>query len=236
MHKSYPVYNEGRFSSRFKGFDNNFSTYIFAAQTKDCLGYCDTNDVSCIQSCNRSYVESLKQCPCHEQCIDGCPCPSYKCPTVLGLNTWNQIYTTDPQLINTDGDQLSVAFEYDKDTEVDGSCSVLFNNQFFVFGGKKLTYQISTVENCRLRKYGELPFSFFRGACTVGAGQLILCFHDSSMSPKNKQCRRASEPNGDFTIMSDSNHGHARALIAASDGEWNNELSLLVLVLLQNRH
>ena len=54
-----------------------------------CIENCAENDYACLSQCNREYDSNMRDCPCQENCPDGCPCPSYSCP-----ETTTQISTT----------------------------------------------------------------------------------------------------------------------------------------------
>ena len=56
-----------------------------------CIGSCAHGDFACLAVCNRDYESSVKDCPCQENCPNGCPCPSYTCQG-------NGFHTTDPSL------------------------------------------------------------------------------------------------------------------------------------------
>ena len=64
---------------------------------RKCISECELSDDACAESCSQEYTESLKSCPCRENCPTGCPCPNYQCPTVTGasiLTTTSSITTT----------------------------------------------------------------------------------------------------------------------------------------------
>ena len=44
-----------------------------------CLVECPTGDFLCIGACNREYQKTLEDCPCRENCPNGCPCENYDC-------------------------------------------------------------------------------------------------------------------------------------------------------------
>ena len=44
-----------------------------------CIGNCPHGDYPCLADCNREYDASIKDCPCQENCPNGCPCPNYLC-------------------------------------------------------------------------------------------------------------------------------------------------------------
>ena len=44
-----------------------------------CIGKCPHGDYPCLAKCNREYEASVKDCPCQENCPNGCPCPNYSC-------------------------------------------------------------------------------------------------------------------------------------------------------------
>jgi len=44
-----------------------------------CIVACDPSDVSCPSNCLRDQEECIKDCPCHDNCLEGCPCDTYDC-------------------------------------------------------------------------------------------------------------------------------------------------------------
>lgn len=46
-----------------------------------CFINCDTYDDDCESRCFIKYKMTLKNCPCMENCENGCPCPNYDCTT-----------------------------------------------------------------------------------------------------------------------------------------------------------
>ena len=44
-----------------------------------CISQCSDKDYPCLAACSRQYKETLKKCPCNENCPLGCPCPNYNC-------------------------------------------------------------------------------------------------------------------------------------------------------------
>ena len=78
------------------------------------------------------------------------------------------------------------AFNYDPDTKVYGSCSVVMADIMWVFGGPgDYKRQLSSVAQCHLKSEGKLPFDLTLGAANTvegfnGVQTTILCFHDSA--------------------------------------------------------
>ena len=78
--------------------------------------------------------------------------------------------------------------------------------------------QISMVDDCTLKRVGQLAFNHIRGGCANVADRLIyLCFNVETniISDEYKKCRYSTSPLGDFDQISDSNHYHAITRIAA---------------------
>lgn len=87
------------------------------------------------------------KCPCESECPSGCPCPSYNCQTALVVSTWSFLGTDGPaQIVNTNGDENVPLFDLGLKTEVDGSCSVVYENEFYILGGKQIYSQISKIQ------------------------------------------------------------------------------------------
>ena len=128
-----------------------------------------SNDPQCLSTCNRQYVQSLAQCPCQEGCPNGCPCPDYECPVfedALVLNTYPADVPIKPIIVGLDQSSNSALdFEFESETEAFGSCSVKFENEMLIFGGRNEPRQISRIDDCRVKRIGTLEFDFFYGAC-----------------------------------------------------------------------
>ena len=117
--------------------------------------------------------------------------------------------------INLSGyDQIN--FQYDKNTEIHGSCSLQWHNHFYVFGGFNLWRQVSMVKSNRLEQKASLDFNFHLGACTVLNQQtIILCFDNV----EKRVCRQSNKPLGLFTKLRDSNYDHRVIRMASFDGK-----------------
>ena len=132
------------------------------------------------------------------------------------LNTWRP--DNVPVTVDGDGGYSSVSFEFGDETEVDYSCSVIFGNQFLMYGGKKFPDQISRINGCRIERVGTLGFDHTRGGCAVdNKGQIFLCFDLTT----TKTCRMSTDPLRDFQPIADSNETHQSTQIASSEGFSN---------------
>ena len=118
------------------------------------------------------------------------------------------------------GGFTKLAFSFPSDTQVYLSCSLIFNNKMYVFGGSNLKRQISTVDGCGLKRIGSLNFDFERGACTTVQGTgTLLCFSNSKSSKtEGQECRVSSSPIGSFTKIKNSNYIHYQTKIASNGG------------------
>ena len=111
-------------------------------------------------------------------------------------------------------------FTFSSGTEVVGSCSIVWRDQMFVFGGGNQKHQISKVENCRLTSIGQLNFSMNHGACTnVGNELVFICFHDIDDSSTYKRCLKANQPLAPFQAAKDSSHPHRDTRIGNNGGK-----------------
>ena len=107
----------------------------------------------------------------------------------------------------------------DDDTEVVYSCSITWHNELYVFGGSSMKTQISRVNNCHLERVGNLEFDHSRGDCVnVADERIYLCF---GRYEESDLCRVGSTPLGHFTVITPSNHKHARTRIATNNGNLN---------------
>ena len=86
-------------------------------------------------------------------------------------------------------------FSFGTDTEVYRSCSLTWENNFYIYGGYKNRRQISQVIGNKLFIVGELDFYFSFGSCDVMGRDIFLCFSENEM----KRCRRARSPLKNFS-------------------------------------
>ena len=200
-----------------------------------CILGCSHDDYECLPECNRDYHENDKECPCQENCPNGCPCPKYPCQettstspsastttspvgqnkTVLVLNSvgpWQPAL-----LINSAGRQDELkCFWAEDDAEASASCSLVWNNRLYIYGGMDNERQISRLDKYSLLVVGALPFDFYRGACTNMAGRkFFLCFNT-----KNKKgCYWSANPLGDFQTVTLASHDHSLTRISSSESK-----------------
>ena len=115
-------------------------------------------------------------------------------------------------MIGTDG-ELSTRFDYN-DQEVEQSCGVTYENNFFIYGGDLNTRQVLQVIDCGLSSIGTLLFDHYFGACDSANGLILLCFDEND----TKQCRQATTPLGPWSEMTPSTYDHRWTQIATSPG------------------
>merc|ERR1711990_5666 len=70
-----------------------------------------------------------------------------------------------PLVINIDGTNSEINFELDDSSSIWEACSVDYQGQYYLFGGRFHKRQISKVDNCGLRHVGSLNFDFNTGSC-----------------------------------------------------------------------
>ena len=128
------------------------------------------------------------------------------------------IITDDSETTGND-----VGFEFDENTSVYSSCSMIYKNQLLVYGGTN-SYggdkrQISKLSGCRLQRIGTLDYDHDSGACTgVNDTRIFLCFNMSnSYFVKSNKCSYATDQLGPFTEAASSAYDHEETSIAASD-------------------
>ena len=122
-----------------------------------------------------------------------------------------------PVLTNAAGEDKDFDFEIDEKAQVQWSCSLTWQNELYVFGGRQRKTQISKITSCRLEPIGQLAFDHKLGDCVVVAStEIVLCFNESS----GNKCRLASSPTGEFREMKPSQYDHAQTRIATDDGEF----------------
>ena len=116
---------------------------------------------------------------------------------------------------------FKLGFKLATKTEVVGSCGIVFEGKFYIYGGKTEKKQVSVVKFCELERvpYVELAHDLERGACTVGNGQIYLCFNAYGRE-KQKTCYTADKPESDFAAnITESKYEHRLIRIASSESK-----------------
>ena len=105
-------------------------------------------------------------------------------------------------LVNSAGEQQELTcFELDPMTQAYQSCSVIWNNQLFIFGGKVEPRQISQLTGHKLERVGNLTFDHQDGSCSNMANEYIfLCFSYFNIPSDSNVCRRSTGPLVGITI------------------------------------
>ena len=127
---------------------------VYADCTFDCYATEDF-DSDCILKCSDDFVGDHGNCPCQPGCPDGCPCPDYTCEIddstddfsvlVLQHGGSNIAYALDPFVLDFDGNMNSnVRFTFEDNTDLFASCSVLYDDKWYVFGGQYQPRQVRT--------------------------------------------------------------------------------------------
>ena len=202
-----------------------------------CVLSCEAGDFTCLAVCSRDFNNAVETCPCKSGCPLGCPCPDYECtnestttvsPTaepgrkttvlVLSTDTDASGYPNRPLLIDSDGRKdEKFYFYYEAETSVLRSCSLVWENKPYIFGGSGPSMrQISRLDNCKLSRVGTLDFNFEEGGCAnTGDRRFYLCFskHESGLN----KCHYASDISQVTTMAAQSLHNHGYTRIASSD-------------------
>ena len=84
-----------------------------------------------------------------------------------------------PMITDLSGSQITeFDFTYDDETEVEASCSIIWQNENYVFGGLTKKRQIAKISGCSLLHIGELAFDYIAGGCAnVNNEKILLCFN-----------------------------------------------------------
>ena len=77
--------------------------------------------------------------------------------------------------------------------------------------------QISKLTGCGFTRIGNLNFNFPYGGCFSTPNEIVLCFS----SLETDQCRRGTDPLGEFETISNSVYQHSYIRLSASEG--NND-------------
>ena len=87
-----------------------------------------------------------------------------------------------PIILDGELESKAIDFVFEPETEAEDSCSIIWQNQMYVFGGWTYQRQISLVDQCHLKRVGSLPFLLARGACTNFRNEeIFLCFNSNAL-------------------------------------------------------
>ena len=178
----------------------------------ECDADCSTNG-KCVNTlgsyyclCNRGYKG------------DGKICTQTDAVLVLhsiDINKWSPAV-----LINSTGNQVDFnCFRRDSDAQASRACSITWRDEMYVFGAYFAgeSKQISRLDGYTLSVVGNLAFNHFNGACSVMNEKFIfLCF---SMWDQSSECRRATDPLGNFIKVAKPEMSHLEARTSASNSK-----------------
>ena len=124
-------------------------------------------------------------------------------------------------LVTSGGEQQELTcFDRDDATEADISCSVNWQNQLFIFGGRNETRQISRLSGYKLERVGNLLFDHWAGSCSVmGNEHIFLCFPWATNDVGNR-CRLSNGPLEQFSEVALSTHRHRYTQTSCSDSKF----------------
>lgn len=68
-------------------------------------------------------------------------------------------------------------FTMGEQTNVDQACGLVFKGKMYILGSEDEKKQIAVVDDCALKRVGDLPFRFMSGSCTnMYDEQIVMCF------------------------------------------------------------
>ena len=77
-------------------------------------------------------------------------------------------------------------FTMGENTNVDQSCGIVFQGKMYILGSEDEKKQIAIVDDCTLKRVGDLPFRFMSGSCTnMYNEKIVMCFD----AYDQQQCR-----------------------------------------------
>ena len=190
------------------------------------LNECATDDHNCHQNATCSNTNGSFTCSCNTHFVgDGTVCfESF----ILVINILH--LTPNPAiLINMFGEQEELAcFDYGE-ISTTFACSISWQNKLHIFGGGLQTNyrQIVRLDGHKLTNIGSLDFDHNKGACSVMADEIYLCFsfNDEETFPDSNQCRKSTDPLQTFTSVAYTKYDHLRARISNSNSEFIQEAS-----------
>ena len=172
----------------------------------------------CQKQCEVDFNDGIRDCPCNEGCLTGCPCPVYECPVprnaILILSTIES--ASIPVITDVNGRvDTEFQFKIDDDIYVHDSCGLRFRGEFYLYGSLEADHaEIAKLDGCSLKKIGTLPFTFQRGGCANRQNEFYLCFDTYG---DHRTCYVSNEPTGPFTTVSKSTYQHTAVRVALND-------------------
>ena len=125
-----------------------------------------------------------------------------------------------PLIIDSQGHSKEIGFAYNSKTGAYAACSVIWRGDMFIFGGISQEKQISKVDQCQLKRVGDLPFDMYYGACAQRNDQEVyICFEVSNDSSTGKNCHVSSGPLENFSKLPSSSYEHRNTRIAVTNGK-----------------
>ena len=114
----------------------------------------------CEVECQNKSKQDYANCPCQVNCPAGCPCPDYQCSNstvstttatfvstttapIVGKDVLVLVSDQQPMVISFDGYYREALFESDSDTSTQYSCSVQYENVFYILGGDRIGNQVN---------------------------------------------------------------------------------------------
>ena len=121
------------------------------------------------------------------------------------------------------GNTKALDMRIDNDTEVQLSCSVVWQGSMYVYGGLENTDQISKVSDCYLSRIGNLSFNLRGGTCASVNNQTIYwCFTNVNNNGTSRLCYYSNDPLANSTSSLSSNRAHRYTRIAYGNGKVRN--------------
>ena len=146
--------------------------------------------------------------------------------SVLVLNTHYLYSLNNSTLVDLNGNWLYCpAFTIADDVEVDLSCGVRYQDQLYVYGGRKNKRQIAKITNKSLTKVGSLPFNFRLGGCSSTTNEIFLCF---DLYGDGKTCYKTTNPIAHFEKTRKSKHKHQWIKLASSECKFFIQTLILI--------
>ena len=138
-----------------------------------------------------------------------------------GVRARSMIKWKTPFLISGKGENYELhCISTDDGAISQGSCSILWQNKMYVYGGLQdlnnpvTAKQISLLDGSHFIIVGSLPFFHRGGSCSsMGNKFVFLCFS------RNYGCRQATDPLGPFTQIEEQTYHHQRTQTSASNGK-----------------
>ncbi|CAG5113968.1 Oidioi.mRNA.OKI2018_I69.chr2.g8056.t1.cds [Oikopleura dioica] len=153
-----------------------------------CKKSCEMTDDDCYSQCHLELMNDKMECPCMDNCPNGCPCDSFKCQPYVSV-IGEYYHYKESYVISTDG-SFRENRHYDSPPEkassqygyFDRIGHEIFQGDIFFFGGRSDELKIAKLDGCEVVELDVrllFPYDCYYGSSTANEEEIFICFSES---------------------------------------------------------